>query len=139
MIFVCKKNWFARLLNLYVYLMDETCPVCAITSFNTPETTESLSNSFHYNTKLLEANRLGLLVRRVDIKFCFSFADCNTHCFDSAISCDGHHVTAHDGMDSGMRWSHGTVRERTPTAPNHRVEAVSIKNVGQPALHMILL
>jgi hypothetical protein len=60
----------------------------------------------------------------------YFFPDCNIHCCDTAISRDGHHVTAHDGMDSGVRWSHGTVRERTSTAPYHWVEAVSIRYVA---------
>jgi len=88
---------------------------------------------------MLEAFRPNYLVRRVDIMFYVSFSDCNIDCTDTAISCDGHHVTAHNGMDSGMRWSYGTIRARAPTAAHHRVEAVSIKYVGQPKLHMILL
>jgi hypothetical protein len=134
--FVCKKNWFAWLLNQSMYLMDETSPNYLITSCNTPNTTDSLSSFSHYDTKLLKTFRLNHLSGQLTLLSIFS--DCNTHCFDTAISCVGHHVTAYYGMDPGMRWSHGTVRERAPTAPHHRVAEVSTTYVCQHTLHIVL-
>jgi hypothetical protein len=46
---------------------------------------------------------------QIEVDFVPFISDCDIHSGGTAISSISHHVATNDGVDSSMRWSHGTV------------------------------
>jgi hypothetical protein len=54
-------------------------------------------------------------------------SDRRIHSGGTSVQSTSDSSAANDGLDSGLRWPHGTLRERAPAAPYNGVETVSTK------------
>jgi hypothetical protein len=55
-------------------------------------------------------------------------SDRRIHSDSTPIQSTSNSSAANDGLDSGLCWPHGTLRERAPSAPYNGVETVSTKS-----------